>query len=73
MNRFRTLAFAAIAAGTLAAGSAAFAQDAKKEEPRAQEQRHAHGPQHGDGMARMATMRERCQPSGQARDGEHKH
>lgn len=73
MKTIRNLALAAAAAGALAAGTAALAQDAKKEEPKANtEAQHARGEHRGHGMGGMSGMRERCQAE-QAKGGEHQH
>jgi hypothetical protein len=76
MSSARKIALAAAAAGTLLAGSAVLAQEAKKEEPRAQgEKRHAGGEHRGQGMSGMngmSGMSERCH-AGQAKSREHEH
>jgi hypothetical protein len=64
MKTIRTLALSAAAAGILAAGTVAIAQDAKKEEPRAEHR--------GHGMSGMSGMRERCHAE-PAKSGEQEH
>ena len=80
MSSARIIVAAAAAAGTLLAGSV-FAQEAKKEEPRAQgQERHARGEHRGHGMggmsamSGMSSMRGGCHGAqAQAEGGEHKH
>ena len=75
MSSARKIALAVAAAGTLLAGSAVLAQEAKKEEPRAQgQERNARGEHRGHGMggmSGMSGMSERCHAE-QAK-GEHEH
>jgi outer membrane murein-binding lipoprotein Lpp len=77
MSSARIIVAAAAAAGALLAGSA-LAQEAKKDQPRAQgQERHARGEHRGHGMkgmSAMSGMREGCHGAqAQAESGEHKH